>query len=254
VAFSRAGGTPPPLRNSPGGGGRGAAIALLLVAGAALVLIFLVRSSVSTNQAVISKPATPMEPAIAPAVVTAGAGKPSPEFIDLRSKVIAKAADGVVRLGDLEKRAQAVHDQHARWNEQRGQVENLRQRLGQARVVAEEEGRWPTRAAGRTFDRAQMKAAIDRTDAFLVGNQSISPQLEAITRKLTTAIAGATEELENIGRVRDDVLRSTDQSDGLHLAEMLERFTSASARFDRIVNDPALNALVPPLPSFELEP
>jgi hypothetical protein len=247
---------PPPLPNSRGGGGggRGVALALLLVAGIILVLLFLVRSSVSTDQPVMSKLAMPTEPAMAPPVVTPAAGKPAPEFIDLRDKVIAKAVDGELRLRDLQKRAQTVHDQQVRWSEQRGQVENLRQRLGQARVVAEEEGRWPTRAAGRTFDRAQMKAAIDRTDAFLANNHSISAQLESMAKKLATAIAGATPELERIGRVRDDVLSSTDQSYGVHLTELLVRFSSASASFDQIVTDPALNVAVPPLPSFELEP
>ena len=120
--------------------------------------------------------------------------------------------------------------------------------------MAEEEGRWPTRAAGRSFDRAQMKAAIDRTDAFLANNQSISPQLEAIGKRLATAVVGATQELESISRVRDDVQRTTDHSSGDNLAGFLARFISASARFDRIANDPALEFAMPSLPSFELEP
>jgi hypothetical protein len=244
---------PPPLPNARGGGGRGAALALLLVAGAVFVLIFLVRSSVNTDQPAVSTPEVIHEPKPRPSMIVTS-GKPAPEFNDLRNRVVAKAANGDLRLRDLQKRAQAVHDQQARWNEQRGQVENLRQRLGQARVVADEEGRWPTRAAGRTFDRAQMKAAIDRTDVFLTSNQSISPQLETIARKLAAAIAEATQELESIGRVRDDVLRSTDRSDGDHLAGFQARFASAGARFDRIVNEPALNVALPSLPSFELEP
>src|SRR5436305_3743961 len=134
---------PPPPRPSAGGSGGGK---FFVFFGLIFGLMFLF-SAVRTSLVLPPK----LPPITSTPAVRDGSGRPSPtgmRFVELRDQIDFKLLDGTRRVLELQNRATAIRNLQQQWDEQRGAVENLRQRLGQARVGAEEDGRWPVRAAG----------------------------------------------------------------------------------------------------------
>jgi hypothetical protein len=170
--------------------------------------------------------------------------------LELCDQVDAKLLDGTRRVLELQDRATAIRNGQQEWEEQRGAVENLRQRLGQARMVAEEEGRWPVRAAGRTFGRADMDGAIDRTERYLERNRGITPVLSSMARFTSMAIRDADTQLDAMRRMQNEWRLGVEPR---REREMGREFASAAERFDAIVNDPQLYVGLPEIPRFDLD-
>jgi hypothetical protein len=235
-----------------GGAPRSSAGAKFLVFVAALfalpLLVMLVRSSAVLPPQAAMVDGVPRLSHDAPPPVLLSPPRIEMRRVELRDRVGEKLLDGSRRVLELQNRATAIRNQQLRWDEQRDAVDTLRQRLGQARVVAEEEGRWPVRAAGHIFGRTDILSAIDRTERYLYRYRGVSPALSSAAALTSAAIADANTQLDAIRRIQDDLPLGGESRD-----ETAREFSKLSARFDAIANDPRVYTPLPEVAPFDLD-
>jgi hypothetical protein len=219
-------------------GGRGIVVAIFIFGALLMAGLFFVRSTATHP------------PFAAPEVQSQYESAVSLQYTELRGEADARLHDAQTRLKTLQDRVAALHNQQTDWDHRRAEVENLRQRLGTARVMAEEEGRWPVRAAGRTFDRTQIKDAIDRTEQFLAQTRMLTDTLKSASGDATAVAADAARELDAMSRARDEF---TVVNDASRIDPIRTRFDAAAARFDAVVNNQSTVTSIPDLPDFDLD-
>jgi hypothetical protein len=160
---------------------------------------------------------------------------------------------GAMRV--LENRLLSLRSDLDHLSAERGDVLNLRQRLSQAKLQAEYEGRWPTKAVGRFFDRAQLKEMIDRTDGWLSEcTRGMNAASEQINR-LSIATGQAERISLQLQRAQAEAHR------GLAMGTDEDAFVRGKHRemdrlrqdFSSVVNDPNLRAAHIVLKPFELD-
>jgi len=178
-------------------------------------------------------------------------------FDALETQIAARVGIGKATLYSLNARNSLLQNDLERFTADRNNVYNFRQRLSQARLQAENEGRWPTKAAGRSLDRFELKDAVDRTDQWLKKCDSAYKTTEARLTQCGISIAQAERILQAMERIDEDLKsRPTNgQSTGDYglRQDAQTKFRGLSTQLDQVLNDPALRASRINLPPFDLD-
>ena len=144
-----------------------------------------------------------------------------------------------------------------RFSAERNDVYKFRQRLSQARLQAENEGRWPTKAAGRSLDRFELKDAVDRTDQWLKKCDAVCKATETKLTQTSIAVGQAERILLAMQRIADELKSrpsyepaSADNSSG---KDAQGKYRNLSTQLDEVLNDSALRAPRLNLPPFDVD-
>ena len=177
-------------------------------------------------------------------------------FDALETQIAARVSIGRATLYSLNARTSLLQNDLERFTAERNDVYQFRQRLSQARLQAENEGRWPTKAAGRSFDRIELKDAVDRTDQWLKKCDSAYKATESRLTQCGIVIGQAERILLAMQRIDEglkDRLNSEQSNgdDGIR-QEAPGKFRGLSTQLDEVMNDPALRAPRLSLPPFDI--
>ena len=178
-------------------------------------------------------------------------------FDALETQIAARVGIGRATLASLNARASLLQNDVERFTAERIDVYQFRQRLSQARLQAENEGRWPTKAAGRSFDRIELKDAVDRTDQWLKKCDSAYKATESRLTQCGIVIGQAERILLAMQRIDEDLKNhpapgQSTGDDGIR-QDAPTRFRGLSTQLDRVLNDPALRASRINLAPFDLD-
>ena len=212
---------------------------------------FLAFSLLSIRSAVEFR--TPIETSVADIVPA-----PIAEFDGLEVQISARVAIGQAGIYSFNARTASRQSDLLRFAAERNEVLNLRQRLSQARLLAEYEGRWPTTAAGRSLNRGELKDLIDRTDQWLKEYDSTVNAAEKQLTRCGIAVGQADRILLAMQRLDEELKqRSMMEQTGDELKfrqEAQTKFKALSAQFDQVMNDSALKSPRLNLLPFKLDP
>jgi hypothetical protein len=161
----------------------------------------------------------------------------------------------IIRL--LENRMLTVQQDMDRLLSERGQVLNLHQRLSQARLQAEYEGRWPTKAAGRFLDRAQLKDAIDHSDRWLVECSRAMTAASEQLHRLSISVGQAERLLLQMERTTRDLNSAISPGQGVINQAAIQGYCRELRRlgtdFGSVVNDPSIRPAHITLEPFDVD-
>ena len=177
-------------------------------------------------------------------------------FDALETQIAARVSMGRATVASLNARTSLLQNDVERFTAERNDVYQFRQRLSQARLQAENEGRWPTKAAGRSFDRIELKDAVDRTDQWLKKCDSACKATESRLTQCGIVIGQAERILLAMQRIDEDLKSRppSEQTTGDYgiRQEAQGKFRGLSTQLDEVMNDPALRAPRLSLPPFDI--
>lgn len=122
----------------------------------------------------------------------------------------AKRADDAI--AERERRASALSARRADLKAKAGDLaknladaENVHQAMTRGFQRAEDEGRWPMRVAGRSFDKPRAEAVIARTGEYLETHRPLRQAYDEVTREIDASQKAVREALERLRRLRERI-------------------------------------------------
>ena len=180
---------------------------------------------------------------------------PSDRLADFANAPFLQKERDAIRL--LENRMLIVQQDVDRLLSERGQVLNLHQRLSQARLQAEYEGRWPTKAAGRFLERAELKDAIDRSDRWLVECSRAMTAASEQLHRLSISVGQAERLLLQMERTTRELNSTISPRQGNINQAVIKEYCRELRRLGTdsaaVVNDPLLRAAHITLEPFDVD-
>jgi hypothetical protein len=211
--------------------GRGVIFGALVLLGGLGVMYLMAHSSVPT-------------PLSAPAPISESYDSRS--LRQLENEVTARVNAGRAGVDALESRILSLRSDLDRWSEGRDEAVSVRQRLLQSLRQAEYEGRWPTKAAGRSVDRAGLKEMIGRADQWMQQYGVVAAATEAKVAKLSIAVGQADKLLLAMQRIGAEAnaygVTGEMGADQTYLRDQRSTLQQLGVQLDLIVRDRSLLA------------
>jgi hypothetical protein len=226
--------SPRPMARRPAGptnkaSGRGVAFAALVLFFGLGAMYFMAHSSVPTP---LSVPATISE------------SYDSRSLRQLANEVTGRVSAGRAGVDALESRILSLRSDLDRWSVERDEAVSVRQRLLQSLRQAEYEGRWPTKAAGRSVDREGLKEMIGRADQWMQQYGVVAAATEAKVAKISIAAGQADKLLLAMQRIGAEAnaygVTRESGADQAYLRDQRSKLLQLGVQLDLIVRDRSL--------------